>query len=67
MGHLKRLQRLATGMVNGYRDLFYEERLEKLSLFSLARRRLKDNLILAYNLSNGSFDIPMVESFTRPP
>ncbi len=45
----------------------YEERPEKLILFSLARRRLRGDLILAYNLSNGSFDLPIEEFFTRPP
>ncbi len=35
--HLERLQRLATRMVKGYRVLSYEERIEKLSLFSLPR------------------------------
>ncbi len=34
--HLERLQRLATQMVKGCRGLSYEERLEELSLFSLA-------------------------------
>ncbi len=65
--HLERLQRLATRMVKGCRGLSYDERLEKLSLFSLARRRLRGDLILAYNLSNGSFDLPVEEFFTRPP
>ncbi len=34
---LERLQRLAPRMVKGWRGLSYEERLEKRSLFSLAR------------------------------
>ncbi len=63
--HLERLQRLATRMVKGCRGLSYEDRLEKLSLFSLACRRLRVGLILAYNLSNGSFDLPIEEFFTR--
>ncbi len=45
--HLTRLQRQATRMVKGCRDLSYEERLGKLKLFSIARRRLKGDLILA--------------------
>ncbi len=51
-------------MVKGCRGLSYEERLEKLSLFSLA---LIGDLILACNLSNGSFDLPIEEFFSRPP
>ncbi len=39
--HLECLQRLATRMVKGCWGLFYEERLGTLSLFSLARRRLR--------------------------
>ncbi len=53
--HLERIQREATRMVKCCRGLSYEERLEKLSLFSLASRRLRGDLILAYNLANGSF------------
>ncbi len=47
--------------------LSYEERLEKQSLFSLTRQRLEGDLILAHNLSNGSFDPTIEEFFTRPP
>ncbi len=65
--HLERLQRLATRMVKGCRGLSYEERFEKLSLFSISCRRPRGDLILAYNLSSGSFDLPIEEFFTRPP
>ncbi len=65
--HLECLQCLATGMVKGCRGLSYEEQLEKLNLFSLARRRPRGDLLLAYNLSHGSLDLPFEESFTRPP
>ncbi len=56
--HLERLHRLTTRMVKGCRGLYYGERLERLNLFSLARRRLRGDLILAYNLSNGSLIFP---------
>ncbi len=39
----------------------------KSCLFCLARRRLRRDLILAYNLSSGSFDLPIKEFFTGPP
>ncbi len=53
-------------MFKGCRGLSYEERFENLSFFSPASRRLRGNLILAFNLSNGSFDLPIAEFFTRP-
>ncbi len=65
--HLERLQHLATQMVKGCRSLSFEERLKKLNLFSLARRRLRGDLIPTYNLSHGSLDLPLEEFFTRPP
>ncbi len=67
VGHLERLQRLATQMVKGCQDLTYEERLEKLNSFSLARRRLRGDLILAYNLSHGSLGLHFAEFVIRPP
>ncbi len=60
-------KRLPTRMVKDCRGLCYEERLEKLSLFSLARWRLRGDFILAYNLSNGSFDLPIEMFFIQPP
>ncbi len=45
----------------------YEERLEKLALFSLARRRLRVDLILGTNLSIGAFDLLKEQFFTRSP
>ncbi len=65
--HVERIQRLATRMVKGCRGFNNEERLEKLNLFSLASQILRGDLILAYNLSHGSLDLPLEELFTRPP
>ncbi len=47
---MERIQRLATRMVKGMRELPYKERLRRLNLFSFERRRLRGDLILAYNI-----------------
>ncbi len=62
---MERIQRLATHMVKGMRDLPYEERLRRLNLFSIERRRLRGDLILAYNIFYGRLDFPQAE-FSRP-
>ncbi len=46
--HVERLQRLATPMVKGCRGLSHEDRLQNLSLFSLASRTLRGDSIFAH-------------------
>ncbi len=60
---MERIQRLATRMVKGMRELPYEDRLRRLHIFSLERRRIRGDLILAYNIFNGRFDMPQAEFF----
>ncbi len=60
---MERIRRLATRMVKGIRELPYEERLRRLNLFSLERRRLRGNLILDYNIFHGRLDFPHAEFF----
>ncbi len=55
---MERIQRLATRMVKGVRELSYEDRLRRLNIISFERRRLRGDLILAYNIFHGRLDLP---------
>ncbi len=63
---MKRLQRLATRMVQGMWELPYEQRLRRLNFFPRERRRLRGDLILAYNIFHGRLDFPHVDFFEAP-
>ncbi len=63
---MERKQRLATGMVKGMRELPYEDKLRRLHIFSLERRWLCGDLILAYNTFHGRLDSPWAEFFEAP-
>ncbi len=53
INHLERIQRIATRFVTGMRHLPFEERLQRLGLHSLQRRRLRDDLISAFKIFRG--------------
>ncbi len=54
---LERIQRLATRLVKGFRRLPYEERLCRLGLHSLRRRRLHGDLIVVCKIFSKGLDL----------
>ncbi len=57
INHLERIQRLNSRLITGMRHLPYEERLQRLGLHSLLRRRLQADLITAFKIFKGLSDI----------
>ena len=50
---LEKVQRRATKLIPEYKDLQYEERLQRLKLFPLVKRRLRGDMITTYKIING--------------
>ncbi len=64
---LRRVQRLVTRLVRGLRHVLYDERLRQLNLFSLERRHIRADLILAFKIFKGEGKLNPSEFFLRPP
>ncbi len=66
INHLERIQILVTRLPTGMRHRLYEERVQRLGLYSLQQRRLRTNLITAFKIFTGLLDIDL-NLFIVPP
>ncbi|PKU41981.1 hypothetical protein llap_7726 [Limosa lapponica baueri] len=65
MDLLEQVQRRAMKMIRGVEHLSYEDRLRELGLFSLEKRRLQGDLIVAFQYLNGAYKKAGEGLFTR--
>ena len=62
---LERIHRKATKMIRGLENLPYKDRLRELGLFSLEKRRLRGDLLAAFQNLKGDYKQEGNQLFTR--
>src|SRR6218665_1632722 len=67
MEKLEKVQRTATKMIQGYKDLSYEERLIRCGLTTLEKKRSRGDLIEAYKITTGMESIQREGFFELAP
>ncbi len=63
---LESVQNLAVKFLKGLHHVPYETALQRLQLFSLARRRIRCDLICMYTIMHGLLDFPSDAAFATP-
>ena len=53
---LENVQRRATKLIPGYKELDYKERLQRLNLPTISSRRLRGDMIEIYKILTGKYD-----------
>ena len=67
MEKLEKVQRKATKMTQGHKDLIYKERLKRCGLTTLWKRRSREGLIEAYKITTGKEAIQWDRFFELAP
>jgi len=62
---VKGVQRYATKLVWIYGNLHYEDRIKRLGLMRLGRSRIRSDLIEAFKIINGYYDITLDPFFKK--
>ena len=60
---LENVQRRATKLIPGYKELDYKERLKRLNLPTLSYRRLRGDMIEIYKILTGKYDSSVTSNF----
>jgi ribonuclease P/MRP protein subunit RPP40 len=62
---IENVQRRATKLIPGFKDLEYEERLRRLNLPTLAYRRLRGDMIEMFKILQGIYDTSVTDGFVH--